>query len=709
MDLTDFRSLIEKYADTLAGLAERKMFIVDSLKNGAPLSQSQNNDLFGEDGAAEAVKKLLESDFFDKYATPVLIDFSKAVSLFLSAETAKEDEKIHSALMMSRVNFMGTDGIRGKVVTDSNTDFITALLSDNAFTPELVTTTAFSFAQILKMNEIVVQGDTFVIGNDGRDKAYDWKLNNAVCEGFNRAGIKVLDLGVVPTAIIPWKMLQLNHRGGACLTASHNPSNQNGIKFFIDGAKLLPEGDLGDYTLSAFMYYYCRLESMPAPVPAVEHADVEQESVDFMLDVLPDSTAEALRDTVLVFDSANGATHTIGAKVLESLGATYTSRNEVPSGDNINRECGVAEIEGTELFRGDDYDSHIPFVKELFDRGRENDAGKVWGIPLDGDGDRGFLMYYDKKNDDVHVLDGDKCGYILSRYLIEKEDKNPAENWFISTIESDIMTANAAEKNLGLNKKVVAVGDKWIGNFTEGQVLVGLEISGHLIFPISVKDQQGAEKELLSGVGLLTGLVSLAAVKALDLSEEEIIEPFEPGFSETNYTYFVDKSMFYRGSAIWNEDISMLESLIGDAVTAGDLPKNAAVEYEDKEDPNVLYANITAGDDLAGVIFMRNSGTEEKNAVYVKGQQAYQAPLSAIGKKLQAMHIEKMKKRSSIEFICEEQIKSALDGSGTDVDSVLANLSKAGHSVSETDLFGVLHGLKKEGSISVDGRKILSK
>ncbi len=532
MQISTFNQIIADNKATIEALVADKKFVIGSLPVGTLITDeatsSANAELFADD-AADAMNALLKSDFLANYPTAVLVDLSKAVSLYVGSDQ-DEAAKIETSFMMARVNFMGTDGIRGKVVLDSEVDFIASLLSDNAFTPDLVATTSFAFATMLKDNGVHAAGDSVVIGNDGRDLAYDWKLNDAVKDGFTRAGLNVIDTGIVPTAIIPWKMLEFGHAGGACLTASHNPSNQNGIKFFIDGAKLLPEGPLGDYVLSALMYKYCKLEEMPAVSATSSDLDCEEASVQWMLDILPENMKDALSDSILVFDSANGATDSIGKSVLDALGATYTTKNEVPSGDNINRSCGVAEIEGTELFKGTEYNSHIPFVQEMFDKGRENEAGKVWGIPLDGDGDRGFLMYYDKKADDVHVLDGDKCGYILAEYLIKKQGLNAKDYWFLSTIESDIMTAAAAEKNLGLNTRVVSVGDKWIGNFPDGEVVVGLEISGHLIFPIKVtKFSEPAHHcciplyAILAGRGIYSQLSSFNFLNNLQFKRHGIV------------------------------------------------------------------------------------------------------------------------------------------------------------------------------------------
>lgn len=678
----------------IKALTNEKKFIIDGFGDVQPIDE-------------KVAETLLNSGWLEKYPTAILIDLSKAVSLFISSEG-----DIETAFTMARVNFMGTDGVRGKVVTKTNENFIADLLKDNAFTPDLVEITSFSFAKILLDKKIVKIDDTAVIGNDGRDAAYDWILNNAVRSGFTKAGLNVIDLGVVPTAVIPWKNLQWGHVAGACLTASHNPSNQNGIKFFIDGKKLVPEGDLGDFVLSAYMFNFCCVEKLPATASGkTEEYDAEADSVKWFGEVLPSNIKDAVKDLTIIFDSANGATDVIGKKVLENLGAKFISVNAQCTGDNINRGVGVAEIEGTEYYSGKEYDKHIPTVKKIFDEGRKSPAGSVYGIAVDGDGDRGFLLFYSKKDDDIFVLDGDKCGYILAEYLIKSKGLNPKDYWFLSTIESDIMTASAAAKNLGLNTRIVSVGDKWIGNFKDGEVLVGLEISGHLIFPIDVNG-----KVLLSGIGLLTGLAAISAIKGLELAEEKIIEPFEPGFSKTYYVYFVDKSRHFRGSAIWNKDKELVENEVAAAVKAGKLPANTKITYEDKEDLNVLYMNIKAGDELLGVLFMRNSGTEDKNATYIKGEKKHEEVLCEIGEKVQKMHTAEMKNENRIEYKYEQAVMKSLEessvssGSGkTTVDEVLAKLCGSGSAVSETDLFAVITGLKKEGRISILEREITKK
>jgi len=709
--------------DKLESLAEQKKFVIGN-----------DTALFGGRLYEKAISTLLSSDWLEKYPTAVCIDLSKAAALYI-ASSISEEVKINTAFTVARINYMGTDGVRGKVITKTNKNPITDLLEDNAFTPGLVEIASFAFAKILLDKKIVSPGDTAVIGNDGRDLAYDWVLNNSVRSGFAKAGLNALDLGVVPTAIIPWKSLQLGHRAGACLTASHNPSNQNGIKFFIDGKKLVPEGELGDYVLSAYMYNYCYMEKLPQIASGkITEYDAGEDIIKWVEEVLGGDMKTALKDTKIIFDSANGATDTIGRKVLANLGADYISVNKQCTGENINRGVGVAEIEGTEFYSGKEYDKYIPTIKKIFDEGRKPPEGSggaagdavgdafgdaaVFGIALDGDGDRGFLLYYSKKNDEIHVLDGDKCGYILAQYLIKSKKLNPKEHWFLSTIESDIMTALAAAKNLGLNTKIVSVGDKWIGNFKtpigcqDDKILIGLEISGHLIFPIDVYAPGGKKQTLLSGIGLLTGLCTIRAIKELGLDEEKIIKPFEPGFSKTWYVFFVDKTRYYRGSGIWNRDKELVEKELNEGIANSKLPQSTMIKYEDKEDLNVLYMNITAmdvGEKLLGVIFLRNSGTEDKNAIYVKGEKKYEEILCEIGAKIHTMHTAEMKNENRIEYKYEKAIIKSLDeNSGkTTIDKVLSELSAAGDGIKESDLFSVVYGLRKEGRVNVLDREII--
>jgi phosphoglucosamine mutase len=705
MDTLSYTKIIARHADTLRLLRKKKVLIVSGVCAGGLLDDAKlaekNASLFGDNDEA-AFDALLSVDSILSRPDPVLIDFKKAVGLFTDSSLAGA-EKTGTALLMSRIDFMGTDGIRGKVAPDSDTDCISRFLTDAAFTPGLVETACFSFAAMLVDGGVLKAGESVAVGNDGRDAAFGRVLERAMTDGFNRASLHVLDIGTAPTALVPCTMLLKGYRGGAMLTASHNPSNQNGVKFFLDAKKLLPEGAFGDYVLSAYMYYYRRYAKLPEKNGNVRrHGTTVGDGARLVCSALPPNSADLLAGLDLVLDNANGASADLGRKVLDGLGVSWTTKNETPAGTNINRNCGVAEIEGAESFAGSAYDAHIPFIRELLDKGRAcGGEGRVFGISLDGDGDRGFLLYYDGKADCVHVIDGDKCGYILARYFIAKNVLDPRDFWFISTIESDLMTARSAEKNLGLRSKVVSVGDKWIGNFKDGPMLVGLEISGHVIFPVRVRNEKGNDVTLLSGNGLLTGLLTLVAIREMRLGAEEIIRPFEPGFSKTFYCFFVDKSKFYRNSGVWKADVDLVEASVGELRKEGALSADMRTVREEKEDQNVLYISLVNGQGLQGCVFMRNSGTEDKAATYVKGHPGIRDALLAIGRRVQDNHIRLLKNKTRAEYAYETSIMSLLqDDSEHDMSDVGTAYEKETRSkINGNDLSGVLHGLKKEGRI----------
>lgn len=711
MDIEKFERLISNSEKRLTELSRKKIFFVSNLIKGGLLQDKnilEKNAEFFPDNVEDIFNLLITSDFVQNYSFPALVDFRKTVELYKNS-SLPENERISSAFLMSRVNFMGTDGIRGKVALDVEDDFLVDLILKNAFTPQLVEICAFSFANLLIEQDVLKENDTVVFGNDGRDRATGGKLKNAVIDGFNRAKVNVYDLGIIPTAFVPYQILKKGLRAGAVLTASHNPSNQNGIKIFFDGKKLLPEGEFGDYVLSAHMYYYCTQDKLPQKSGSVTIAEnVLDESEKFVLSVLPKNTPDLLKDIVVVFDSANGAFTDTGKRVLNTLNVNYTSVNEVPDGANINRSCGVAELEGHGLFSAEGYNGYIPFVKEVFDIGRKNEPGKVYGIALDGDGDRGFLLYYDKEKDCIHPINGDKCGYILAEYFIKIKNLNPKDYYFVSTIESDLMTASSAGKVLGLNTKIVSVGDKWICNFKEGALLVGLEISGHLIFPISFKNDSGAEVTLLSGIGLLTGLMSLAAIKSLGLSPERAVKPFEPGISKTYYVFFVDKSKFYRNSNIWVKDCELIQNEISKFINEGLLSSDTELVFEGKEDPNILYVNIVNTEGLRGCIFIRNSGTEDKIATYVQGENELKEVLFYLGSVIRDNHISLMKNRDREEYKYETFIYTTLKRQKEIGfrEMKTAMEKKMQYIINESDLFSVVYGLKKEGKIKFENKII---
>lgn len=711
MDIRKFELLILRNEEKLTILNQKKIFLISNLLKGGLLQNKEileQNATFFSDDDKNVITLLLNSDFIINYPYPILVDFAKTVDLYKNS-SLPENERISSFFLMSRINFMGTDGIRGKISLEETDDYLKDFKSKNIFTPELIENCIFSFANLLLSKKVIRENDTVCIGDDGRDRITGGKLKGALIDGFLRANIHVYDLGIVPTAFVPYQILKKGFKAGAVLTASHNPSNQNGIKFFLDGKKLLPEGELGDFTLSALIYHHYLQKTLPEKRASVSVSEsIMAESTDFILSILPQNITHLLQDSVIVFDSANGAFIGIGAKVLHALQLDYTSVNSLPDGHNINKNCGVAELEGHDIFPAEGFDTYIPFIKEIFSLGRKNKPGKVFGISLDGDGDRGYILHYNKEKDCIYVINGDKCGYILAEYFLKFRNINPEKTYFVTTLESDLMTTSSVKEKLGIKTKIVSVGDKWICNFDEGELLVGVEVSGHLIFPIEFVNDLNQKVKLLSGNGLLTSLMVLAAIKELNLSTERIFLPFEQGISKTFYVFFIDKSKFYRDSTVWIKDIELIKNEFSKLIKNREVNSDTKLLFEQKEDPNVLYINIVNTNGLQGCIFIRNSGTEDKIATYVQGKKEIEGILYNIGKVLNNNHSLLMKNKDRLEYKYEIFIdnilhKQAEIGVQELKDSIEQTMNCV---INENDLFNVLYGLKKEGKIKLENQII---
>jgi len=705
-----YSRFISDNGGTFDKLAEKRVFLVSDLVSGGLLHDKnliEYNCKCFPYSDLEILGKLINSRFFTEYNYPVLIDAPKAIALYKNSTSADSVLKEKTAILLSRFSFMGTDGMRGKVAENMNSSSVSDFAGDNIITAELIKLTSCAYAKMLLNAGIVKKGDTACVGNDGRDRTTGWKLNKAMIEGFNAAGLNVCDIGINPTPYVPWKMLKSSLRAGAMLTASHNPANQNGIKFFLDGKKNLPEGELGDYSFAAWMYG-CFLDGITEDHDSsISNIDIKASAETLLLKIIPQDLRSKLNNAIIVLDTANGAYTDLSISLLEKLNLDYVCINETPTGDNINKACGVAEIEGSEVFPASGYMSYLKVIQEVFNQGRIRER-PVYGVVLDGDGDRGFILYYDKNNDAVYTVDGDKAGYIIADYLIRTGDLNPKDYQFVLTVESDLMAAYSAKNTLGLNTSIVSVGDKWISTFDEGNLLLGLESSGHLICPIIIKNESGRDVELRTGNGLLTCMMVLTAIGELKLSGKSISEPFESGFSRTFYTYFVDKSLFFRDSSVWNKDKKIICDAFDKLTKSGQLTAGTKLVFEDKEDPHMLYASIMEGGSLLASIFCRNSGTEDKTAVYLKCKQEMESRLLPVALELKENHLVSMKNKNRIEYEYEKIIVESLADNKELLTGQLKSILDKEFSkvISESDIYSVIYALKKEGRASFENNLI---
>lgn len=346
-------------------------------------------------------------------------------------------------------NYFGTDGVRGKANHD--------------LTPELA----------LRLGRATVRalggsGRRVVVGRDTRVSGR--MLESALVSGMLAEQADVLLVGVIPTPAVAFLTEELEADIGAVISASHNPYEDNGIKFFGAGGVKLP-----DDTEMAIEAEFEGLEVSEDGGPvgeATRIAGAERRYIDHILGCVNFD----LDGYKIALDCANGATYRVSPFVFESLGARVETIGTEPDGYNINLECGSTYPERLiQLTTG--------MVADL-------------GFALDGDGDR--CMCVDETGE---VRDGDYVMAITARYLAERDLLHPS--LVVTTVMSNLGFYKALEE-IGIEYRQTKVGDRYVLEEMESTgALVGGEQSGHIIF----------REHATTGDGTLTALLVTGMVK----------------------------------------------------------------------------------------------------------------------------------------------------------------------------------------------------
>ncbi|WP_321365767.1 phosphoglucosamine mutase [uncultured Desulfuromusa sp.] len=352
----------------------------------------------------------------------------------------------------------GTDGVRGVANIDPMTTEMAMQLGRAA---------AFVFKNGGKRRHRVV------IGKDTRLSGY--MIENALVAGICSMGVDVLIVGPLPTPGIAFLTSSMRADAGVVISASHNPYQDNGIKFFSStGYKLQDELELKIEDL----IINHRLDELRPIADEVGKAyrisDAIGRYVVFLKNTFPkDLDLDGIR---IVLDCAHGAGYKVAPAVLTELGAEVIPLGVSPNGMNINEGCG----------------SMHPEV--MAEKVREYRADL--GIALDGDADR--VIFVDEKG---HTVDGDHIMALCGTELIKAGQLN--KNTVVATVMSN-MGLDIAMKKVGGQVVRTAVGDRYVVEemLKEGYNLGG-EQSGHMIF----LDHN------TTGDGILSALQVLAIIK----------------------------------------------------------------------------------------------------------------------------------------------------------------------------------------------------
>ncbi|MBK8475915.1 MAG: phosphoglucosamine mutase [Opitutaceae bacterium] len=332
---------------------------------------------------------------------------------------------------MKRLYF-GTDGVRGR-------------FGDAVMNPDFVRKLANAAGRHMA-GKLGTGAKRALIGRDTR--ASGPVLEAAVAEGLAAAGWDVGLLGVVPTPAVSLAVRELGAQLGVVITASHNPADDNGVKFFAGTGFKLPDSE--EVAIEALL---------DVPGPAVARGEigaVEDGKARYIAQALTRLPAGALRGWKIVLDTANGATCETTREVLAQLGAELDLLGNAPDGRNIN--AGVGSEHPQQL------------------AARVLATGARLGIAHDGDGDR--VVFCDETGS---ALDGDEVMTFLALGKLRRGDLPGGT--LVLTVQSNL-GVDAALAAAGGRVVRTDVGDRYVSEALqrEGAGLGG-ESSGHFIFP----------------------------------------------------------------------------------------------------------------------------------------------------------------------------------------------------------------------------------
>lgn len=337
---------------------------------------------------------------------------------------------------MSR-KYFGTDGVRGKV-------------GEAPITPDFVMHLGYAAGKVLcGLEQHLTYGGhpAVLIGKDTRISGY--MLESALQAGLSAAGVDVLLTGPMPTPAVAYLTRALRAQAGIVISASHNPFEDNGIKFFsADGTKL---ADAIEHAIETELQQPMRVRPSAQLGKARRIDDAAGRYIEFCKSTFPSELD--LRGLKIVVDCANGAAYHVAPPVFHELGAEVITIGNQPDGLNINDECGS---------------THPQALRQAVLQ-----SGANLGISLDGDGDRVVMV-----DSCGSLLDGDQLLYIIA---VHRHRTARFKGGVVGTQMTNLGFQHALER-LGMPFARASVGDRYVLELMNknGWVLGG-ENSGHII------------------------------------------------------------------------------------------------------------------------------------------------------------------------------------------------------------------------------------
>ena len=366
--------------------------------------------------------------------------------------------------------YFGTDGIRGEVGVPP-------------IVPDFMLRLGYAAGKVLIRHAKSNERQRVLIGKDTRVSGY--LLEAALESGFSAAGVDVTLCGPMPTPGVAYLTKALRLSAGVVISASHNPYQDNGIKFF--SAKGDKFSDAFEREIEQELENTMGCVSSDKLGKAYRLDDAAGRYIEFCKSTFP--AEHNLKGLKIVLDCANGAAYHTAPPVFHELGAEVIAIGVSPNGRNINDQCGATAPQA------------------LIAKVREVNADI--GIALDGDADR--LQMVDSSG---RLFNGDELLYILAKDRIDRGQKIGG---VVGTLMTNLAIENAI-KNLGIGFERANVGDRYVLELLQAkQWIIGGEGSGHLL----CLDQHS------TGDGTIAALQVLAAVQEKQKTLNDLLNGVE--------------------------------------------------------------------------------------------------------------------------------------------------------------------------------------
>ena len=359
--------------------------------------------------------------------------------------------------------YFGTDGIRG-------------LVGEAPITPDFVMRLGYAAGKVLAKTNAASGRPTVLIGKDTRISGY--MLEAALEAGFAAAGVDVMLAGPMPTPAIAYLTRALRLSAGVVISASHNPFQDNGIKFFSDQGTKLPDAVELDIEAALDLPMNCVASEKLGRAKRLD--DAQGRYIEFCKSTFPNELD--LRGLKIVVDCAHGAAYNIAPHVFHELGAEVVAIGNKPDGFNINLGHGATAPEAM-----------AAAVRA---------HGADLGVALDGDADR--LIMCDANG---RLYNGDELLYLM---VMDRMATGPVAG-AVGTLMTN-MAVEVALKEKGVGFARAKVGDRYVLEvMQERGWILGGEGSGHLL----------CLDKHTTGDGIISALQVLSALKRSGRSLEQ--------------------------------------------------------------------------------------------------------------------------------------------------------------------------------------------